>query len=181
MTTEARRIDRNYHVVARWLHWVNGIMVILNIVGGLGHDALEGVIAVMPLHKATGITILALTLVRLAWRLAHAPPPFPSGMARWERTAAKASHHLFYVLLILVPLTGWIMSSPGDRPLTWFGLFAIPKFAVGKDDGIVDISHEAHEVLGILFGVLALIHIAAALRHHFILRDDVLRRMTGNA
>ncbi len=168
-----------YNSVARLLHWVIGTIVILNIIGGLAHDALEGVFNVMPLHKAAGITVFALTVVRIVWRLIHPAPPLPSDMKGWERTASHATHAAFYLLLILVPLTGWIMTSAGSRPLEWFGLFPIPKFNVAKGDAIVGISSEGHEILGLLFGALAIIHIAAALRHHFILKDNVLRRMIG--
>jgi cytochrome b561 len=169
-----------YSTVARWLHWIIGALVILNILGGLFHDALRASpIPVMPLHKATGVTILFLTLVRIGWRLTHRAPPLPRNMPTWEKGAAHATHFIFYLLLLIVPLTGWIMSSANDRPLSWFGLFPIPKFAVTKGDAIVGISHEGHEILGIAFAVLAVLHIAAALRHHFILKDGVLRRMLG--
>ncbi|WP_336958601.1 cytochrome b [Sphingobium aquiterrae] len=169
-----------YSTVARWLHWIIGILVILNIVGGLGHDAMEGLpIPIMPLHKAAGITVLFLTLVRIGWRFTHRAPTLPAEMPLWEKGAAHATHAIFYILLLLVPLTGWIMVSAGTRPLDWFGLFPIPKFAVTKGDAIVGLSGEGHEILGIAFGVLAVLHIAAALRHHFILKDGVLRRMLG--
>jgi cytochrome b561 len=165
-----------YSTVARALHWIIGILVILNIFGGLLHDALEGW-PIMPFHKAAGITVLFLTLVRIGRRLTHRAPPLPPEMPAWEKGAAHLTHFLFYLLMLVVPLTGWIMVSPGDRPLNWFGLFPIPKFALSKGDAIVGISGEGHEVLGIAFAVLVVLHVAAALRHHFILKDNVLRRM----
>tara|TARA_R110000868_G_scaffold40067_3_gene138870 strand:- start:452 stop:991 length:540 start_codon:yes stop_codon:yes gene_type:complete len=168
-----------YDSVARLLHWVIATLVILNIIGGLAHDALEGIVNVMPLHKSTGITVFFLTVLRIVWRLVNPPPPLPSNMASWEKAASHATHASFYLLMVLVPLTGWIMVSAGTRPLDWFGLFPIPKFGVTKGDAIVGISGEGHEILAILFGVLALIHIAAALRHHFLLKDTILRRMAG--
>lgn len=168
-----------YNSVARTLHWLIAVLVILNIVGGLFHDEIGGAIPVMPLHKATGITVLFLTLFRIYWRYAHTPPPLPGHMPGWEKLAAHATHYVFYGLLLIMPLSGWIMSSAGSRPLTWFWLFDIPKFGVTKDDAIVSISGGAHEVLGYLFAVLVVIHVAAALRHHFLLKDDVLRRMAG--
>lgn len=168
-----------YDSVARLLHWVIATLVILNIIGGLAHDALEGVINVMPLHKSAGITVFFLTVLRIVWRLMNPPPSLPTGMSAWEKGASHATHAAFYLLMVLVPLTGWIMVSAGTRPLDWFGLFPVPKFGVTKDDAIVGISGEGHEILAILFGVLALIHIAAALRHHFLLKDTILRRMVG--
>ena len=168
-----------YNQVARWLHWTIALLVIFNILGGLFHDALGKLFPVMPLHKAAGITILFLTLARIAWRLSHPAPPLPAAMPAWEKLTANLTHLAFYALLLIVPLTGWIMTSAGDRPLTCFWLFDIPKFGVTKQDAIYGLSHESHELLGLLFGALALLHIGAALRHHFVLKDGVLRRMLG--
>lgn len=168
-----------YTTVARWLHWIIAIMVIGNIIGGLAHDALEDVLPVIPMHQAAGITILLLTLVRIGWRLSHPAPPLPAEMPGWEKVAAHATHFLFYALLLLVPISGWVMSSASDKPLTWFWLFPVPKFGVTREDALFDVAHEGHEIMGLLFGALALLHIAAALRHHFILKDGVLRRMLG--
>lgn len=166
-----------YHGVARALHWIMAILIIGNIVGGIFHDALGKMFPVMPMHKAAGITILALALARLGWRLTHPAPALPVEMPGWEKLVAKVTHIAFYALMILVPLSGWIMVSPGDRPLNWFGLFPVPKFGLAKTDAIVGLSREGHEILGLAFAALVILHIVAALRHHFILRDTVLRRM----
>jgi cytochrome b561 len=100
-------------------------------------------------------------------------------MPRWEQIAAKGTHHLFYVLMLVLPLSGWIMSSAGKYPLTWFGLFDVPKFAVERGDAIVDMSRALHGPLGFIFGLLVVLHVGAALRHQFILKDNLLRRMVG--
>lgn len=168
-----------YNRVARWLHWAIAVMAILNLIGGIFHDAIGDSIPVIPLHKATGVTVLFLTLARIVWRLTHPVPALPAALAAWEGHVARITHALFYILLLIVPLTGWIMSSPGTRPLTWFGLFDLPRFAVTKGDAVVGLSHEGHEILGYAFAALVILHIAAALRHHFILKDAVLRRMLG--
>jgi cytochrome b561 len=176
MTVRSAFAAERYDRVARLFHWTIAVLVILNIFGGLFHDALEG-IAVMPFHKATGITVLVLTLARIGWRLGHAVPPAPTDIPRWEQIAARTNHLIFYALMLLMPLTGWIMSSAGNRPLTWYGLFDIPKFAVTREDAITGISGGGHMVMGYLFAALVVLHIAAALRHHFALKDGVLRRM----
>lgn len=169
-----------YARAARLLHWVIAALVIANILTGLLHDPLGDVFAeIMPLHKAMGITIVALTLARIMVRLTHKPPPLPADMPGWERRSAHGVHMLFYLLMLALPLTGWIMSSAGKYPLTWFWLFDIPKFAVTRGDAIVMLSRGSHGLLGIAFGLLALLHIAAALRHHVVLKDQVLRRMLG--
>ena len=168
-----------YSSTARTLHWLIATLVIANIAVGIAHDPLGKVFAgTMMVHKSIGLTVLALTLARIIWRLGHRPPPMPADMPGWEKAAAKGLHTLFYVLLIVMPLSGWIMSSAGKRPLTWFDLFAVPKFAVTREDAIVQVAG-GHGAIGLIFGLLILLHIAAALRHHFILKDRVLRRMIG--
>jgi len=166
-----------YNRVAQTLHWIIAALVLGNIGGGLLHDALEDVINLMPLHKASGMTVLALTLVRIAWRFTWRAPAHPAGMSAMEAAAARGVHVLFYGLMLAMPLSGWIMASAGKYPLTWFGLFDLPKLGVTRDDPAYGIAHEAHEILGWVFLALAALHIAAALRHHFLLRDNVLRRM----
>lgn len=158
-------------------HWVIALAILFNLGLGIGHDALPDAWTVMPVHKALGITVLALTLARLAWRLAHRPPPLAHDMPSWERTAANASHWGLYVFSILVPLTGWAMVSGGAvrRPLEWFGLFPIPYLPVSQ--GAAGVAHEGHEVLGYALLALVIVHTLAALRHHLILRDATLARM----
>ncbi len=150
-------------------HWVIAALVLVNLwIGIVGGS--------MSAHKAIGITVLALTIGRIGWRLGHAPPPLPPGTPSWERMAAKVSHVLFYVLLLLVPLTGWAMASGAKRyPLDWFGLFPIPYLPISPS--AAHLGHELHEVVGFGMAGLVALHIAAALRHHFLLRDGVLLRM----
>lgn len=169
-------MDR-YTCVARALHWIMAVLIIVNLALGIAHEALPEDWAVMPVHKSLGLTVLALTLVRLGWRVGHRPPPLPAAMPGWEKGAAHATHFLFYAFMVLVPLSGWIMTSAGTRPLNWFFLFDIPKFAVTKGDAIVDLSGEGHEIMGFAWAALILVHIAAALRHHIVLKDGVMRRM----
>lgn len=166
-----------YDAVARALHWTIAVLLIGNIAGGLANDALEGVVNVIPAHKAVGITVLALSMVRLAWRLAHRPPPLPAATPAWERATAHLVHALFYALMIGLPLSGWIFASAGRYPLSWFGLFDIPKFALTRDDPIVGLAREGHEVMGYVAIALIVLHIGAALRHQLLLRDGVLQRM----
>lgn len=169
--------QQHYDRVARILHWTIGTLIILNIVGGILHEPLEGVVNVMPIHKSIGLLVLGLSLVRLGWRLTHPAPPLPAAMPRWEKAAAHGLHWSFYLLMIALPMTGWIFTSAGDRPLSFFGLFDMPKFAVVKDTPLYIGTHNAHEKLGILWAALILLHVGAALRHHYMLKDGVLGRM----
>lgn len=188
-----------YTSVAIFLHWALAILVLSIIpVGWWMTDALEipatraQALQVFPLHKATGITILALTVVRLLWRLTHKAPPLPQRMAPWEKLVARTSHWLFYILLLAMPLSGWIYSSAGWSeafqtfirvPLSYFGLFTVPDFpgvATQTDEtrkAIGFAAHGIHEKLPWLMLALAGLHVAAALKHHFVNRDDVLTRM----
>lgn len=166
-----------YTRVARWLHWTIGVLIIGNLIGGLAHDVAPQII--MPLHKSTGLLILALSLARLGWRLTHRPPAFPAAMAGWERTLASVTHFIFYALMILIPLTGWITASAGSRPLDFYGLFPVMKFAVQKGSALAEISGEGHELLAFAMIGLLLLHVGAALRHHIVMKDGVLARMLG--
>jgi cytochrome b561 len=166
------RSDR-YSGVAIVFHWVIALLVILNLAIGL----LAPLRGWMPGHKSIGITVLALTLARVAWRLVHRPPPLPARTPAWEKGVAHATHWTLYALLLAMPLTGWAMVSGSTkrRPLDWFGAFDIPYLPVSTNVG--GLGHDAHGVLGWLMLALVVLHVAAALRHHLILRDTVLARM----
>lgn len=165
----------HYSRVARWLHWTMGLLIVGNLIGGLAHDVNAQLI--IPLHKATGILILALAVVRIIWRMLNPAPPLPAGMSVWERALASFTHAILYALMVLIPLSGWVMSSASRFPISFYGLFDVPKFAVVKDSTLYDISHEGHEILAFAMIALLLIHVGAALRHHFVLKDGLLARM----
>jgi cytochrome b561 len=166
-----------YSSVAILFHWTIALLVIVNLIVGIGHERVPALRAWMPGHKAIGITVLALTLARLAWRLAHRPPALPASVPAGERRLAHAAHWTLYALMVLMPLSGWVMVSgpEGRRPLTWFGAFDIPYLPVGP--AASDRAATAHGLLGWLMLALAVLHVAAALRHHLLLRDATLVRM----
>lgn len=166
-----------YSTVAILFHWTIAFFVIVNLIVGIGHDYVPAMRAWMPGHKAIGILVLALTLARVAWRLIHRPPPLPAYVAGAHRAAAHAMHWALYALLVLMPLTGWMMVSGPEkrRPLTFFGAFDIPYLPVSS--GGADAGHSGHGLLGWAMVILVVIHIAAALRHHLVLRNGVLLRM----
>ncbi|RSY86962.1 cytochrome b [Sphingomonas koreensis] len=159
------------------LHWLIAALLIFNLAYGFLHDSLPRDWRIMPIHKAIGITVLVLTLARIGWRLTHPAPSLPAHMAGWERIAAHVSHFLLYAFMLAIPLSGWAMASdPNPRPLTWFGLFDIPYLPVSE--AMSEFGHEAHEILGYAALVLLLVHVGAAFRHHFLIRDEVMARMT---
>ena len=155
-------------------HWAIALLVIVNLAIGLLHESLlDGVKAAIPLHKSIGLTVLVFTIGRIGWRLAHRPPPLPVAMPEWERLTARATHAGFYGLMVALPLTGWAMVS--KAPLLWFGLAEVPLLPVSKSLGRT--AHEAHGLLGYVMVALVLLHVGAALRHHYIKRDATLSRM----
>jgi cytochrome b561 len=170
-----------YSNIAIALHWLIGLAIICNLAGGLTHESvpkdMQGV--VMGLHKATGITILALSLFRLFWRLGHRPPPYEPTLATWEKAVAKVTHWAFYVLIIAIPFSGWLMTSAGGRKygLSWYGLFDIPFLPVVQDKLLADGAAGAHENLSYLLIALLLLHICAAMKHVFLDGDGTFARM----
>lgn len=166
-----------YNSVARTFHLVIAAMVIFNLVTGIAGDAMEKVWQPFPAHKATGILILLLSLARLGWRFTWTMPDWPQTMGSLQRLIARVTHAALYALMLIVPLTGWIFSSAGKYPLTIYGLFDWPKLAVAKGSALAEGAHEAHEVLGFLMAGLVVLHVVAALHHHFVIKDNVLRRM----
>ncbi|WP_375249243.1 cytochrome b [Sphingomonas sp.] len=168
---------QRYSTVAIAFHWTIAVLVIVNLIVGIGHEGIPALRAFMPGHKAIGITVLAFTAARVLWRLTHRPPLLPVATTAWEKGAAHAVHWSLYALMLIMPLSGWLMVSgpEGRRPLTWFGLFDLPYLPASP--ATADLGHSAHGVLGWVMVALVVIHIAAALRHHVILRDSVLWRM----
>jgi len=130
-------------------------------------------------HKSVGMTILAVTLVRLGSRLGgHKAIPLPDITPKWQKLAARTTHVLFYVLLIAMPLAGWIASTAGGRPIVWFGLFTIPDFPfTPPDKGLADSIYEIHETAGKVLIGLVILHVLGGLKHYFVDRDNVLQRM----
>lgn len=131
-------------------------------------------------HKSIGITVLILSVLRLIWRLTHRPPALPAALPRWQRTASHATHGLFYVLMIIMPLLGWAMVSASELPIptVLYGLIGLPDMpGISESDTIAGRFRLLHEIGAKLFMVLIVLHVGAALKHHFNDKDDILRRM----
>jgi cytochrome b561 len=170
-----------YSKVAAWLHWLIGLGVIANIlIAELTEDfAKPERYQWMGLHMAIGITILLLTLVRIYWRLTHRPPPQPMGLPGWQVAIGKTVHFIFYLLLIGLPLGGWLWMSARAEPVvvSMFGLFDWPVLPVGENKALGDVLHEGHELGGKVMIVLVLLHFAGALKHQFVDRTRYIGRM----
>lgn len=168
-----------YTATAIALHWLTALLVLVTFPLGVYMHELQlspFKLQLLSYHKWIGVTIFLLTLWRLAWRAGHIPPPLPETIPRWQQRVAQGLHHLLYVLLLSIPLSGWLMSSAKGVPVVYLGLVQLPDL-VGKDKALGDLLQEVHEVLN--FGLLALVgmHVAAALKHHFIDKDTTLLRM----
>ncbi len=174
----ARNTDARYGSVAQTLHWVvAGLLIVQVTLGKLADELPLGLekLALLARHKSVGITIFAIAAVRLAWRLFDRPPP-PPPMPPWQRIAARATHAAFYVLLFVLPLTGWLMSSASNYPVSWFGFVQLPDL-VAPDPALKHQLQEVHETLAKILVSLAILHVAAALKHQFIDRNGLLARM----
>jgi cytochrome b561 len=165
------------------LHWLIAAAVLFMGALGLYMKGLpfgSDKIALYALHKSTGLTVLALVLLRLGWRLFAGRPRPPPAMPPWQRLASKMSHALLYLLLIALPLAGWLLHSASDLrlKLRWFGLFDVPSIAEPSRELRV-FAGQLHEALFWTLMLLVVVHVGAALKHHFIDRDNVLRGMLG--
>ena len=127
-------------------------------------------------HKSTGMLILALLALRLLWRLANPTPALPADMPAWERAGARLSHFLLYVLMIALPVTGWIVNSASNIPFRIFFLIPLPAI-VAPDKAAADFFALVHRGLFVVLALVLVAHIGAALRHHFVKRNTVLIRM----
>ncbi|MFN3725484.1 MAG: cytochrome b [Allosphingosinicella sp.] len=171
----------HYDSVAMLLHWAIAALILANIPLGAFSEQIEAGLeaSAMWLHKSIGLTVLLLSLARLAWRLTHRPPP--PVMEGWRGRLAGAVHWAFYALIILVPLTGWMRSSSSGYPLRWFELFDVPKFAIAPKSAEAAAVVTAHEWLAWTMAALIALHVSAALHHGWVRRDGVVRRMWPQA
>jgi cytochrome b561 len=168
-----------YSAVAQTFHWIiAGLIVTQFTLAWLADGLPLGVhkLALLARHKSFGMTVLMLAVLRLVWRLFNRPPELPTGMSKSERHLAKATHVLLYVLIFLMPLTGWLMSSAKNYSVSWFGRFTWPNL-IGPNERVFDALRTVHQTLSWLLFAVALLHILAALKHHFWNKDDVLTRM----
>ena len=166
--------------ISQAFHWLIVLLILGLAIVGLTMGELPRTpkyFWVYTAHKSMGITVLALMLLRLVWRLyAGAPDPVP-GTPKWQAAIASATHWALYALALAIPLSGWLYdSASGLRPFRYFGLFDMPKL-VAPDEWLADRSHDAHELLFWALVVLVALHAGAAFYHHLFQRDDTLVRM----
>lgn len=170
--------NSRYGATAILLHWLTALLVVAGFTLGLSMVGLpfsRQKLQWYSWHKWIGITVWLLTCGRLAWRWTHAPPPLEP-MPEWQRRSAVLSHILLYALLFIIPLSGWVYSSATGVQVVYLGLVPLPDL-VAKDRDLAAVLKSVHLTLNFTLAGLVCIHVAAALKHHFVDRDAVLRRM----
>jgi cytochrome b561 len=172
------RTTTRYGGMAIALHWLTALLIVAGFTFGLSMVALpfgRQKLQWYAWHKWIGISVWLLTCGRLAWRWAHPAPPMEPKPA-WQERAAAVSHALLYALLMVIPLSGWLYSSAAGVQVVYLGLIPLPDL-VSKDRALADVLRNVHVTLNFTLLGLVCIHVAAALKHHFVDRDAVLARM----
>jgi len=164
--------NQGYGAVARALHWLMAALLILQWLVGEKPKLLGGI----SLHFSLGLSLLLLVMIRLAWRITHPAPPPAASAPRWERLVARAMHYAWYLLMIALPISGILNRQLRGKTTSWFGLIDFPAW-LSPDKYWAHQLEELHETLATVFLVLLAVHVAAALKHHFMDRDGVLRGM----
>jgi cytochrome b561/polyisoprenoid-binding protein YceI len=169
-----------YGGVAQAFHWL--IALLIFVMYGLGWYMADLEFAdpnkfrLYQIHKSIGITILVLALLRLGWRLTHRPPPYPETMSGWERLAASGAHWALYALILLQPFLGILQSNAANFPIVFWGGYELPAL-IAPNEIVGDVLLNVHHLMANVLAGLVLLHIGAALRHHIMLKDNVLRQM----
>lgn len=168
-----------YTGTAKVLHWLMALLIIgLFALGQYMSDLSMSPrkLQLYSWHKWVGVTVFMLLLVRVGWRITHQPPALPEQMSKLQRIASHVGHTALYLLMIAIPISGWLMSSAKGYQTVWFGVLPIPD-VLGKDKQLGDALAELHGALNGLLMFIVVIHVLAALKHHFIDRDNILRRI----
>ncbi len=171
--------SHEYGAVAKWLHWLIGLSIIGMIVMGfyLHSFAPTHRYLIIQLHMSTGITLLMLMIVRLIWRQINVTPAAPLQMPRWQQRLANGTHVLLYLIAIILPLSGWLMTASAGYATHWFFLFTLHMPFIAKNPKAAQYYWQVHSLTAWLISAVTVAHTLAALKHHFIDRDNVLLRM----
>lgn len=174
-----KNTEHRFGAVSMLFHWIMALIIIGMI--ALGLYMVELPIGLKKLkfygwHKEFGVLVLMLVTLRLAWRFSNTTPALPPQMPKWEQFAANSMHYVLYGFMFALPITGWMLSSAAGLPVSFFGLFVLPDLVSASEPTRI-LFTQIHKWLA--YGLIAAIcgHAAAALKHHFIEKDDILRRM----
>ena len=176
-----RNTQSHWGLVTRLFHWSMAIAILVMFAVGLTMINLPTSplkIDMFKFHKSLGMLLLLLALMRLFWRFLNPAPALPNYLSQNEKFLVRAGQFVMYGLLICIPLSGWIINSAANFPMQWFGLFVVPPI-VGPNIEVEDYAKTAHLTLIIILGITLCVHIAAALRHHYINKNNILNNMLG--
>lgn len=170
---------KSYGLMAQTLHWLIfvlfvGMFVAAEIMMDMepGPDKWQ----LYGLHKSFGIVLLFLVFARISWRMANVTPEDVAGMSKWQSLAAHGVHYALYVAMLAMPISGYLMSMGGGHGITVFGVWSVPDL-VGENKPLGSLAHSVHHYTSLAVYGLVAVHLAAALYHHFIKKDEVLHRM----
>lgn len=171
---------QRYTKTAMLIHWLTALLIIAAFFLGLTMTEIHGItptkLKYYSWHKWLGVTVLLLAVLRVLWRRANKPPPHPLGMPAWQAMAADATHLLLYLLIFAVPLSGYLYSSAAGVPVVYLGLIPLPTLIEANAE-LKPILKTVHYVLTMTMAAAVVGHVLAALKHQFVDRDGVLRRM----
>lgn len=171
---------QHYTKTAILLHWLIALLIIAAFALGVTMTDIPGItptkLKYFSWHKWLGVTVLGLAAVRLLWRLMHQPPVYPEAMPTWQKKAASALHGLLYILMFALPLSGYFYTLAAGVPVVYFGIVPLP-ILIDPNPEWKPLLKTLHLILTKVMFAAVLLHVAAALKHHFIDRDGVFKRM----
>lgn len=173
---------KQYTLLAIGLHWWIALLIFIAFPLGIYmHDLplSPTKLKLFSWHKWLGVTVFLFVVLRIYWRLRHSPPDLPDSIASWQKLITHVAHGLLYLLMVAIPLSGWLMSSAKGFQTVWFGVLPIPDL-LNKDKELGNLLAIVHQTLNFSFLALGILHVLAALKHHFIDKDVILRRMLSN-
>ena len=174
-----RNTRDTYGSVSKILHWLIGLSILAMLILGvvMGHIEKPLRFQVYTIHKDIGLTLLALVIIRIFWTLANPKPRLPKGSNKAEHAAAHLSHFVLYLLILGMPLSGWIMSCAAGHIPGYFGLFKVAFPGIVKNKPLAGLASNFHYYIAWSILAVVIVHVLAAIKHHWINRDNILVRM----
>ena len=173
-------MQQRYTLTAIVFHWLIAVLIVGAFTMGVVMTDIPGItptkLKYYSWHKWAGVTVMALAVLRLLWRLFHAAPAYEDAMPAWQKNAAHALHGMLYVLILAVPISGYLYTLSAGIPVVWFGLIQLP-VVIDPNPALKPLLKGVHYWLNMTMAAAVALHVAAALKHHFIDRDGVLKRM----
>ena len=166
--------------VTKFFHWTISIIIITMLILGfvmtnIGKSPLQ--LQLYFIHKSLGLTVLLLIICRILWRFINEPPRYPDSIPKWEQKAAHLMQYIFYALMLIMPLSGWIMSTAANHIPSFWGLVSVPFPGIAKSRDLAGLNSQIHEIGAYILAAMVIIHVLAALKHHFLAKNNILSRM----